>query len=937
MHSHYTNINLASPEEHRALLQRNFSDLEDMFQLHSLSSASAPSVWGPSLTDKLLHNADRLEKVHDWVWEMIQFELEPLAAATLFVQVSWARFQGFEKDALALLIQAQRDAFKTWHETFAKELVQDSERMDVVHGWIWYCIAFELEPVAAALLFVKGCDQEALALLLRVQIETFKAQIGTEIDLKDNSPPEPSQRGDVKAAVTIMKEMREVRKARYRLGTFADAVKNSGLAESLRVITDPHTRREVDFPAIQLSDGKYHWRDFLGVILYNWTPEENRIRPPQSPSSPSKCWCHLPSVDCGTECSCFRDICSTPVGDDGRKSTYSPKVKEGKPGQSAGIKTKTTALGTSCQRTGQAKEHVLSYDDKPGQSAGIKTKTSALGTSSQRRQPKEHVLPYDDIVRVANAPSCPRCDTKPEMERCQRCHAGEYAKAAKRSKKSQLAGKLRPIGSRVPKGGRKGDGYGTYAYHSAQNVQGVRALSLQQTTQTHSWRPSALSLRKWYAKVLQPQPPPRNGATQAVLLASAVSRGTHTTIRRKDIEKASLFDENTAPTSWEGDRRPGSSCSSDSGSGSGSGSDSGSDSDSPIGFRLSRSSRSDSDSDSLNPFRSGLSPSIGPSPATPRDSQPAMQRRELLRKPALIEMEDLPSQLAHDGHASVRNFIKQEGAIVLVAFTNAIAFTRGASPSPRAIVSMSVHRKSDGERQDEMEDPKYRTSFQKLGLFLLELDYRLCTPFLMGPAVHPKLKSSCSLAVIGMAPQGCPGAKLCMELKGEGNYSHRGASRELAPLGIGGIWRLGKLPLEAHLTPPEEKRDLTPEKREKKNGLPHVELKFQGKILPHPEAVETGATGHRRSLRLGKPPLNAHLTPEKCGRLWLPHEHGEREGRVTVKSSPRYVDSSKLGFFVELGNVFGKLTSNGDLGKDEILTRLKWLNGASSKRLLSRR
>lgn len=70
---------------------------------------------------------------------------------------------------------------QTWHETFAKELVQDSEHMDVVHGWIWYCIAFELEPVAAALLFVKvlcyrfqGCDQEALALLLRVQIETFK-------------------------------------------------------------------------------------------------------------------------------------------------------------------------------------------------------------------------------------------------------------------------------------------------------------------------------------------------------------------------------------------------------------------------------------------------------------------------------------------------------------------------------------------------------------------------------------------------------------------------------------------------------------------------------------------------------------------------------------------------------------------------------------------
>jgi hypothetical protein len=120
-------------------------------------------------------------------------------------------------------------------------------------------------------------------------------------------------------------------------------------------------------------------------------------------------------------------------------------------------------------------------------------------------------------------------------------------------------------------------------------------------------------------------------------------RERHTHCHQRNAERTRL------PTSWEGDRRPGSSCSSDSGSGSGSGSDSGSDSDSPIGFRLSRSSRSDSDSDSLNPFRSGLSPSIGPGPATPRDSQPAMQRRELLRKPALIEMEDLPSQLAHDG------------------------------------------------------------------------------------------------------------------------------------------------------------------------------------------------------------------------------------------------------------------------------------------------
>ncbi|KAJ7670486.1 hypothetical protein B0H14DRAFT_3538458 [Mycena olivaceomarginata] len=414
MHSHYTNINLASPEEHRALLQRNFSDLEDMFQLHSLSSASAPSVWGPSLTDKLLHNADRLEKVHDWVWEMIQFELEPLAAATLFVQAQRDAFKAnvsvdaafgeprlrtYDDDAAlvadtfpdleGLLVQKlsiKVTRSQTWHETFAKELVQDSERMDVVHGWIWYCIAFELEPVAAALLFVKvlcyrfqGCDQEALALLLRVQIETFKAQIGTEIDLKDNSPPEvregphvsipvleafeanvvedamtrcfsvehwpePSQRGDVKAAVTIMKEMREVRKARYRLGTFADAVKcwchlpsvdlwGQSAAVPRHLL---HTRRGWLARILQPPTG-----ELVKEILVQAQAERSHLR-------------HVNEQ-------AFRR----------RKSTYSPKVKDGKPGQSAGIKTKTTVLGTSRQRR-QAKEHVLSYDDKPGQSAGIK-------------------------------------------------------------------------------------------------------------------------------------------------------------------------------------------------------------------------------------------------------------------------------------------------------------------------------------------------------------------------------------------------------------------------------------------------------------------------------------------------------------------------------------------------------------------------------------
>lgn len=137
------------------------------------------------------------------------------------------------------------------------------------------------------------------------------------------------------------------------------------------------------------------------------------------------------------------------------------------------------------------------------------------------------------------------------------------------------------------------------------------------------------------------------------------------------------------------------------------------------------------------------------------------------------------------------------------------------------------------------------------------------------------------------------------------------ASRELAPLGIGGIWRLGKLPLEAHLTPPEKcGKTLTPahrvelqiirtrrqertcatghrlsleirktpaeggpharEARKERMALPHIELKFQGKILrtrrqSRPAPLDIGGVW-----RLGKPPLKAHLTPEKCGKTLAP-------------------------------------------------------------------
>lgn len=58
----------------------------------------------------------------------------------------------------------------------------------------------------------------------------------------------------------------------------------TGLADTLEIITDPHTRREVDFPVIQLSDGFYHWRDFLGVIFDRWTWNLQIPQPGPSPA-----------------------------------------------------------------------------------------------------------------------------------------------------------------------------------------------------------------------------------------------------------------------------------------------------------------------------------------------------------------------------------------------------------------------------------------------------------------------------------------------------------------------------------------------------------------------------------------------------------------------------------------------------------------------------
>ncbi|KAJ6558182.1 hypothetical protein B0H19DRAFT_131340 [Mycena capillaripes] len=191
--------------------------------------------------------------------------------------------------------------------------------------------------------------------------------------------------------------------------------------------------------------------------------------------------------------------------------------------------------------------------------------------------------------------------------------AGKYAKNAKRSAKMQMGGILKPLGSRMPKGGRPGDGYGAYAYQTAANIQGVEALfaaardtdTLMETVR--AWAPQVVrdirnctadaginrmgrtgmnSFYCWeYASTLhrdadsgwsivcqlykKSRPDEYNFAfaewgvfirtevncvwffnpkelhgtilPRQSSVASAISRGIHTTVRRKDMEQAALF------------------------------------------------------------------------------------------------------------------------------------------------------------------------------------------------------------------------------------------------------------------------------------------------------------------------------------------------------------------------------------------------------------
>ncbi|KAJ6476570.1 hypothetical protein DFH09DRAFT_1342452 [Mycena vulgaris] len=180
-----------------------------------------------------------------------------------------------------------------WQQQLAQAVLSDPGLAVGLGCWVYYSIAFEIAPFDAALLLC-ACS---------AQIKAFKDQCGPQVNVHDqhevaaDSPFENSEEEMIiqdsaveipglnallqtateinffcldgqdpvdaapqDEAVQVLREMRRVRERKYQGQEFVDAFKKTGLCDTLAIVTDPHTRREVKLP-----------------MAYRFTPTEGRI------------------------------------------------------------------------------------------------------------------------------------------------------------------------------------------------------------------------------------------------------------------------------------------------------------------------------------------------------------------------------------------------------------------------------------------------------------------------------------------------------------------------------------------------------------------------------------------------------------------------------------------------------------------------------------
>ncbi|KAJ6567666.1 hypothetical protein DFH09DRAFT_1314187 [Mycena vulgaris] len=333
------------------------------------------------------------------------------------------------QETFAVHFQAKALRSSRWLSELAARLTAWADR---IKNWVLYCIAFELPAEAAALLFVEvlwlryqDSNAAALELLLKAQVRSFKelcrpeVNIHDQYDFVDSGLDFPEILEDLKTDANrqccnwnlnlqrffSLGESEESVDVKYTGQVFLDAVKKSGLSDSLAIITDPHTRREVNFPAIQLSDGLYHWRDFLGEILHRWTPEQHRSAGPFKRTGWGTKPADLPDVDTWDIQQLYRDLCKLRVDDNLVEST-SPSWE---------------TVKDILRRAQEERTHLAHVNQHTFHPAG---RTGPSNTASRQPQTPRNIKPqmllYGEAELAAAAPQCPTCSHKAEQDRCVR-------------------------------------------------------------------------------------------------------------------------------------------------------------------------------------------------------------------------------------------------------------------------------------------------------------------------------------------------------------------------------------------------------------------------------------------------------------------------------------------------------------------------------------
>ncbi|KAJ7191053.1 hypothetical protein GGX14DRAFT_579287 [Mycena pura] len=207
--------------------------------------------WRPGVAQDLSKDQIAMKTITIGCFSALLSNCQTEGAADLFVETIVARHSGREYEALQILIRAQVNAHNGLSEISLRDVMAALDEIKADIG----------QPITDLKWARSRCTEWNKILRSYFALDSEVIQGCEEL---------------LKAVVTVLREMRRVNVGQNKKLTreFQDAVKSSGLCDTLGVLTNPYEFREVNYPYIQLSEGLYHWRISFGAVHDSWTAKE---------------------------------------------------------------------------------------------------------------------------------------------------------------------------------------------------------------------------------------------------------------------------------------------------------------------------------------------------------------------------------------------------------------------------------------------------------------------------------------------------------------------------------------------------------------------------------------------------------------------------------------------------------------------------------------